>query len=93
MLNEEVNLMQVNGLTSFIMGIGIAAIIGAVVIVILEQMGDISGLSAVATGALGNASTAIGTIYTSWYGLIVLAGIAGIVIYLVINGIAGGAKR
>jgi hypothetical protein len=85
--------MQVNNLSSFVMGIGIAAIIGAVVIVILEQMGDITTLSGSATGALGNASLAIGGIYTSWYSLIVLAGIAGIVIYLVITGIAGGGRR
>jgi hypothetical protein len=85
--------MDVGNLGSFVMGLGIAAIVGAVLIVIIDSFSSMTTLPTLAGTALNASKTAMAGIFTSWYGLIVLAGIAGIVIYLVINGIAGGGRR
>jgi hypothetical protein len=77
---------QVGNLAGFFMGIGVAAIVLTVIMIVLQELQYSATSDGTSTGTSTKASNATGAIITklatapTWIGLIILAGLAFIVL-------------
>ena len=82
--------MQIGDLYQFVLLLVLVGMIVGVGILTLDKFAAVSGITTNAKLALGNASTAIGDIPTTWMSLIVTVGILAIILGLVIRSFSFG---
>jgi len=82
---------DVSKITSYVLVIGVAGIVLAVVLTILGTLAGSSGITTAAATAINSTVTAIATIPTTWIPIIIIVAMAGIILYMVFR--FGGSSR
>ena len=80
--------MEIGDLYQFVLLVVLIGMILGVGILVLDKFAATSGITTSASNALGNTSEALGTISSTWLGLIVTVAVLAIILTLVIKSFA-----
>lgn len=77
--------MDIGDLYQFVLLLVLVGMIIGVGVLVLDKFNETSGISSGASDAIENASSAIGTVSTTWMSLIVTVAILAIILTLIIR--------
>ena len=90
-LNKK-GVADISGLYQFVLLLVLIGMIMGVGILVLDNFYSTAGLSGTALAAIGNTSSAIGAIGTTWLGLLVTISVLAIILTVVVRSFVTGKR-